>query len=251
MNRTPPRQETPGSEDSRRSADAPVSRVSLLRVWPDIAAQLAPEERGAVERALVAPLVTASDEDLADALAVESGDAFDFVLIEGTVLKETALAASSALELLGPGDVLAPPLSATRQLDFRAVSRYLAHGDVWIATLGGRFTRVAVRWPQISDFLHGQIAEQAHRASMHLAMLHLPRADHRILALFAELGERFGRVTPDGIRIDLPLSHELIGRLTASRRPTVTLALQDLSDQGLLTRLADNSWKLALSGASR
>lgn len=251
MNRTPLRQGTPRSEDSRRVAGAPVSGVSLVRVWPDIAAQLAPQERGVAERALVAPLVTAHDGDLAAALAVESGDAFDFVLVEGMVLKETTLARSSALELLGPGDVLAPPLSATRQLEFRAVSRYVAHGDVSIATLGVRFTRVAVRWPQISDFLHAQIAEQAHRVSMHLAMLHLPRAGDRILALFAELGERFGRVTPDGIRIDVPLSHELIGRLTASRRPTATLALQDLSDQGLLTRLADNSWKLALSGTSR
>jgi CRP/FNR family transcriptional regulator, cyclic AMP receptor protein len=251
LNRTSGHQGTPGYEDSGRVADAPVSKVSLLHVWPDIAAQIAPEERSAVERALVAPLVTARDEDLTGALAIESREAFDFVVIEGTVLKETTLAASSALELLGPGDVLAPPLSATRQRDFRAVSRYRAHGDVRIATLGMRFTRVAAHWPQISDFVHAQIADQAHRVSMHLAMLHLPRADHRILALFAELGERFGRVTPDGIRIDLPLSHQLIGRLTASRRPTVTLALRDLSDQGLLTRLADNSWKLALSGTSR
>ncbi len=232
-------------------ADAPLSGVSLLRVWPDIAGRLAPEERGVAERAVVAPLVRARDEDLAAALAGEPGDAFDFVLVEGTVLKETTLASSSALELFGPGDVLALPLSATRQLDFPSASRYLALGDVSIATLGAGFKRAAVRWPQIADFLHGQIAEQAHRASRHLAMLHLRRAEDRILALFAELGERFGRVTPDGIVIDVPLNHELIGRLTASRRPTATLALQQLYHQGLLTRLAANSWKLAFSGTSR
>ena len=200
----------------------------------------------------MAPLVRAGgEEDLDGALAARSGDAFDFVLVEGTVLKATTLASTSALELLGPGDVLAPPLSATRQLASRADSRYLPHGDVSIATLGVRFTRVAVRWPQISDFLYGRIAAQAHRASMHLAMLHLPRAGDRILALFADLGERFGHATPDGTLIDLPLNHELIGRLTASRRPTATLALQRLYDEGLLTRLTDNSWKLALSGSSR
>ncbi len=223
--------------------------MSLLRVWPDIGGTLAPEERDIAERALVAPLVRARDQDLAAPLAVEPGDAF--VLVEGTVLKETTLATSSALELLGPGDVLAPLLSATRQLEFRAVSRYLALGDVSIATLGVRFKRVAVRWPQISDFLQDQLAEQTHRASMHLAMLHLPRAEDRILALFAELGERFGRVTRDGILIDLPLTHELIGRLTASRRPTATLALQRLYHRGLLTRLADSSWQLAISSSFR
>jgi CRP/FNR family transcriptional regulator, cyclic AMP receptor protein len=104
--------------------------------------------------------------------------------------------------------------------------------------------------PQVSEFLHGQIAEQAHRASEHLAMLHLPRAEDRILALFAELGERFGRVSPEGIRIDLPLNHQLIGRLIACRRPTATLALRHLHDQGLLTRLAENSWKVTFSPAS-
>ena len=221
-------------------------------MWPDIAGRLAPEERGVAERALVAPLVRARDEGLAAALAVEPGDAFDFVLVEGTVLKETTLAGSSALELFGPGDVLAPPLSATRQLEFPSSSRYLALGDVSVATLGPRFKRAALRWPQIADFLHGRIAEQTHRASTHIAMLHLPRAEDRILALFAELGERFGRVTPDGIVIEIPLfNHELIGRLTASRRPTATLALQQLYHQGLLTRLAANSWKLAFSGTSR
>jgi CRP/FNR family transcriptional regulator, cyclic AMP receptor protein len=227
-----------------------VSGVSLLRVWPDIAGRLAPEERKVARRFLAAPLVRARDEDLAGALAVER-DAFDFVVVEGTVLKETTLASSSALELLGPGDVLAPPLNAIRQLEFRAVSRYLALGDVSIATLGLRFERTAVRWPELSAFVQRQIAEQAHRASMHLAMLHLPRAEDRILALFVDLGDRFGRVSPDGILIDLPLSHELIGRLIASRRSTATLALQNLYQRGLLTRLADNSWKLALSDTFR
>jgi CRP-like cAMP-binding protein len=250
LNWTRSRQGIRWDEDNRLVADAPASGVSLFHVWPDIAGRLSPEERGIAERALAAPLVSAHDEDLAAALAVER-DAFDFVLVDGTVLKETTLAGSSALELLGPGDVLAPPLSAIRQLEFRAVSRYSALGDVSIATLGAGFQRVAVRWPQISDFLHRQIAEQTHRASMHLAMLHLPRAEDRILALFVDVGERFGRVTPDGILIDLPLSHDLIGRLTASRRPTATLALRNLYHQGLLTRSPDNSWVLAFSGPSR
>lgn len=219
-------------------------------MWPDMAEKLDHEERGATERALVVPLLRTQDEYLATELVRHAADAFNFVLVEGTVLKETTLRARSALELLGPGDVLAPPVSATRQLDLRTVSRYVGLGDVSIATLGTQFARVAARWPQVSDYLHGQIAEQAHRASAHLAVLHLSRAEDRILALFADLGDRFGRVSPDGILIDLPLSHELIGRLTASRRPTTTLALKSLHDQGLLTRLTEHSWKLAYGDTS-
>jgi CRP-like cAMP-binding protein len=52
-------------------------------------------------------------------------------------------------------------------------------------------------------------------------------------------------VTADGIVIDMPLTHELIGGLVASRRPTVSLALHKLSSEGVLTRLADERWKVA------
>jgi CRP/FNR family cyclic AMP-dependent transcriptional regulator len=247
LNRAASRGGTRRHEDSRRVAGTLPSGVSLLRVWPDIAERLEPEERGAVERALVVPLLRARDEDLAAALTLEAGDAFAFVVVDGTVLKETTLATVSALELLGPGDVLAPPASEDRQAELRAVTRYVALGDVLIAALGLRFQRVAARWPQVSDALRAQMAEQTHRASVHLASLHLSRAEDRILALFGELGDRFGRVSPDGILIRLPLSHELIGRLTGSRRPTASLALQHLHGQGLLTRLADKSWKLTMN----
>lgn len=82
---------------------------------------------------------------------------------------------------------------------------------------------------------------------MHLAMLHLPRIEDRLIALFADLAERFGKMSPDGILIDLPLTHELIGGLVAGRRPTVTLALSTLADNGLIERLDDGRWKLAPS----
>jgi CRP/FNR family transcriptional regulator, cyclic AMP receptor protein len=80
---------------------------------------------------------------------------------------------------------------------------------------------------------------------MHLAMLHDSRAEDRVSALFADLAERFGHMTADGIMIDLPLTHEIIGGLIGSRRPTVTLALQKLASDGVLERLQDNRWKLA------
>ena len=233
-------------EDSRHFVGERRDSISLLRVWPDIADTFAVDERGIVERALVVPCLTADDrEDVAPAFAVES-DVMWLAVVEGTVVKETTLATRSALEVLGPGDLLAPPLSATRQLESRAVSRYVALGRASLAPVGMSFTRVAARFPAVSKFLHARLAEQAHRASMHLAMLHRPRAEDRIITLFTDLAERFGRVSADGILIDLPLTHDLIGRLTGSRRPTVSLALQTLHDDGLLAKHDDNRWKLTI-----
>lgn len=251
MSRASSRGGSPVPENPDLGAAPSPAGVSLLGVWPDIAGGVTPEERGVVERALVVPVVrVARDEDLTAVLAGPSVDAFSFVVVEGEVLKETTLATIPALELLGPGDILVPPLTASQQLEFRAVSRYVALTDASVAVLGARLARVATRWPEVSMFLHGQIAEQRHRASTHLAMLHLPRAADRILALFVDLAERFGRVTPNGIVIRLPLSHQLIGQLTGSRRPTTTLALQHLDDDGLLNRLGDGSWRLTLRGSA-
>ena len=124
------------------------------------------------------------------------------------------------------------------------MSRYLAHGPVSLAVIEDHFRQAARRWAGIADFLHDRLGQQSHRASMHLAMLHLPRVEERVEALFADLAERFGRVTAKGILIDLPLTHEMIGGLVASRRPTVTLALSQLAAEGLLERIEGDRWRL-------
>jgi CRP/FNR family transcriptional regulator, cyclic AMP receptor protein len=79
---------------------------------------------------------------------------------------------------------------------------------------------------------------------MHLAILHIARAKDRVLALFSDLAERFGHVTSHGIVIDVELTHKLIGQLIGSRRPTVSVALEELSTSGTLTRTRNGRWML-------
>ena len=137
------------------------------------------------------------------------------MIVEGVVLKMT-LASRSAFDLLGPGDVLARPLTAARQIESRAISRDLAHGRVVLAALDHRFRQGGATVARVADVLHDQLGRQTHRASIHLAMLHLPLVEDRLVALFADLAERFGRMTADGILIDVRLTHEIIGQLAAA-----------------------------------
>ncbi len=236
--------------ESRRGELTPpreprVGAVSLVSAFPEFADRIPAKDRQIAERAVIAAVLTARDGDLRDVLASRAEDAFDFLVVDGVVVKETSLAGRSALELLGPSDVLAPPLPALYQVESRAVSRYLAHGRVSLAVLDDRFRQATRRWPELATVLHERLGRQTHRASMHLAMVHLPRVEDRIIALFADLGERFGRMTPDGVLIDLGLTHEVIGRLVGSRRPTVSIALQTLAFDGALERLDGDTWKLA------
>jgi hypothetical protein len=60
-----------------------------------------------------------------------------------------------------------------------------------------------------------------------------------------EWADRFGRVCPDGIVFSLPVTHELLGRLVAARRPTVSLALAGLAEAGSLRRREHGDWVLS------
>ena len=60
--------------------------------------------------------------------------------------------------------------------------------------------------------------------------------NRRLLLLLWHLADRWGRVTPDGVRIPLRLTHTLLADLVASRRPSVTTALALLEHEGHLVR---------------
>lgn len=234
------REQSHGDGDSTRARG-----IALARVWPEIESLISPEDGDLAARVLTAPMLTSDGGTLSELIAAADPTAFGFLVTQGVVFKETVLSARSALELLGPGDVLAPPLTASRQLDSRAVSRYIAHGPASIAVIDHRFRQAARRWPELSDLLHDRLGQQTHRASMHLAMLHQTRVEDRILSLFADLAERFGRMTPEGVIIDLGLTHELIGRLVGAQRPTVSLALSVHASEGVIARLETGAWRVA------
>ena len=99
-----------------------------MAALPEIIARVPAQDRLLAEHTLIVPLISVGDDDLAEAIGRQIPEAFDFLIVDGVVLKETTLAGRSALELLGPGDLLAPPLTAARQPGSRAISRYLAHG---------------------------------------------------------------------------------------------------------------------------
>ena len=63
-----------------------------------------------------------------------------------------------------------------------------------------------------------------------------PRLEVRLALLLWHLAARWGRVEPGGIRLPLPLTHQLLGRLVGAERPSVSHAL---------ARLARRAWSPA------
>ena len=59
-----------------------------------------------------------------------------------------------------------------------------------------------------------------------------PRVERRLLLKLRQLAERWGRVTPDGIRLDLRLTHQELANMVGAVRESVTIALGRLADAG-------------------
>jgi hypothetical protein len=77
-----------------------------------------------------------------------------------------------------------------------------------------------------------------------LAVSHVRRIDDRLLLLFWHLADRRGRMTGEGVVVPLRLSHQAIATLIGAQRPTVSTALGQLRERGLLERTADDAWLL-------
>ena len=80
---------------------------------------------------------------------------------------------------------------------------------------------------------------RSRRLASLLAIAQQHRLEDRLLLLFWQLADRYGRVGPEGVRLELRLTHELIGHLVGAYRPSVSAALTRLQQAGSCVATAD------------
>ena len=61
---------------------------------------------------------------------------------------------------------------------------------------------------------------------------HVERVRHKLL----QLARAYGRVTGDGVKLDLPLTHAMLAEMVGSERETVTRGIDQLERAGFLNR---------------
>ena len=98
-------------------------------------------------------------------------------------------------------------------------------------------------YPEVAGALVGRAMQRSRALAVTMAIAHYPRIDRRLLMFMWHLADRWGRVTPEGIRIPLRLTHQLLADLVAARRPSVTSALSQLAHEGHIARMGD-AWVL-------
>ena len=219
---------------------ASTDRVRLLDAKFELTRRLSPDER--VELAAVMlPVVEVAEGPIELEPILEAHKAFATGVLDGMAVHVIQIGEQSGIQLLGPGDLLiqahTDPPAWLEDVAFRAPAA------ISLALLGEDFLAVARRAPHLIPALYDCVADQMQRLSSQLVICQLPRVEQRVLAILWLLAESWGHVTPGGVRVPMALTHETLGGLIGARRPTVTLALRKLSEEGSVVR-QESGWLL-------
>jgi hypothetical protein len=214
--------------------------VALLKVDGQLGHGLTGGERELAERALVAPAMRlpAGPWDPAP-LSQHGRSALGLILVAGTLSQTLTMAGRATSHLFGPGDVLRPWADSSVSCPGLTRNNWTVLAPSVVALFDRRLIALSARWPSVLVELAVRSTRQLNRLSLQVAIARIPRIDDRLLVLFWRIAQRWGRVTPEGVLIPLPLTHEAIASLVAASRPPVSTALAQLSRDGLLRRTRD------------
>lgn len=221
--------------------------ASLLDADPDLAEGLSADAVQEARRKAVAAVIELEPPAWDPAATRDGVDpaSLGLFVLEGLLIRHVTVGPRGACELFGPGDLFRPWDSDSEYEPLPISIRWHVVRPTRVAVLDAAFALRIARWPSISGRIVGRLAHRARYLALTQAAMHLPRAGARLLILFWLLAERWGVVTRDGIRITLPLTHEILAMLVGTRRPTVTIALQRLARAGLLRREGHEEWMLS------
>jgi CRP-like cAMP-binding protein len=209
--------------------------VRLFDVDPDLARGVADAEVAAM-RALVVPAFRAWPGNWAPPARLGAG--MGAVVLDGILIASARTFARDDVRLFGAGDMIDTHWLADPDVAWRVLE------PARVAVLNERFALAARRWPAVLSGFTRRLFESQREEHTRAAICTMPRVEERILALLCHLALRWGRVTPDGVALTLPLTHATLGALVGARRPTVSLALVALAHQQLARRRDDGTWVL-------
>jgi CRP-like cAMP-binding protein len=209
--------------------------VRLLEADPDLGLGL-PASNLARARELVVPAFHAPRGHWAPPERLRA--ALGAVVLDGILIATGRTFARDDVRLLGTGDTIDAGTLTDRDIAWRVLDA------ARVAVLDERFVLAARRWPALLTGLARRLFETQREEHTRAAICAMPRVEERILALLCHLALRWGHVTPDGITLTLPVTHETLGALIGARRPTVSLALLALTEQQLVQRRDGGAWLL-------
>jgi CRP/FNR family transcriptional regulator, cyclic AMP receptor protein len=222
-----------------------ISVISLLDADPDFADGLEPPE---LDRARIAARtrVQRLSPGAWDAAAAMEPEAHHrgFLIFEGLLAREVEVLGRRCCELIGPGDVIRPWQWDPEGSHVQAEIGWQVLEPSKLAVLDHALVQRLGPYPKLGVELFSRGIRRAHALAVALAISHHQRVDDRLRLTLWHLAERWGRVTPEGVVVPLPLSHQRLADLVGAHRPSVTTAMGELARAGALSRRDDGDWVL-------
>ena len=220
------------------------SSVQLLEAESWLCEGLGTADAEEAKRTLVVPV---SRHEAGDWVYGHPAPAVGLLILSGRMARGLRVddAPAHGLELLGEGDLIrhwtfqGDASSVPSRADWEVLA------PVELAVLDIAYVRATMRWPRIGINLLDAVVERARILSYFLTVRQVSRLEARVLATLWALADRWGHISPEGVVVDLPkLTHEMIARMVAARRPSVTTGIRQLRELGLLETKPDGRWIL-------
>lgn len=230
--------------------DGEVAPVGLLEADPDLTSGLAADDalhagRHSLTRVIAVRRRHWTPQQISS--AARPGW-LGLYLLSGLLVRRTRVGSRDAGELLAPGDLFRPWDEEQGYEPLPVHTDWLVLSPARLAVLDHHFAARMAPWPAVGASLTARLSNRVRQQAALQAVSHLPRADTRLLLTFWILAERLGTVRPDGVIVRLPLTHSVLATLIGSHRPTVTIALRGLAEEGLLQRRSRDEWLVTKAG---
>ncbi len=219
--------------------------VSVLERDPDLGEDLGPGQLNLARQHAVARVLqyqkgpwTAGPADF------DRAGNLGLLTIDGLLVRHVTVGERTCAELLGPGDVTQPWLQIGPDASVGSEINWQVAQPLRVAVLDRGFVARVARWPEIQAAVARRVMLRVHWLSFHLAVCHLRRVDDRLRLVLWHFADRWGKVTPRGVEIDLPLTHSLLAAVVGAHRPSVTSALRALTEARQLEPQPRSRWLL-------
>ena len=171
-----------------------------------------------------------------------SANHLGFLVLDGLVARRVLVPERGrSLELLGRGDLFRPwqdDAASFEQLSWTVIE------PAAIAVLDERLEARARQMPQVLEALTERALRRSRRLAVSAAISNTVGVEERLLLSLWQLTELWGQKVPEGAILPFRLSHQTLADLVGARRPTVTLAIRNLTRRGELRRSESGQWIL-------
>lgn len=145
------------------------------------------------------------------------------------VVVEAEAGRTRTIALLQEGDALVLPAGGWPGAPG---ARVRAATDAELMVLSAPLDDVLCADPGLGAWIVRAIAAAVADRELSVAIALEPRLERRLVLKLRQLAQRWGKVTPEGVRLDLRVTHQELGDMIGAARESITVALGRLQDQG-------------------